>query len=180
MVGLVKQQNSSHASKAQSEVPADLRKKTLKAFLLHFFANVILAADAEAALEPYGLTRLHNRVLVLTAMNPGATVSDLLRAMRVSHQNLNPTMRQLVKDGLLIAKIGEEDRRQKRLYPTAKGRKLVQTVLRRQFARLEAALADCGPDATNAFLAVHEKLVDKDDLRWAERLAEDPSGLADV
>ena len=177
----MKQLNSSRAAKpAPSSAVSGLRKKALKAHLLHFFTNVLLAADAEAALEPYGLTRLHNRVLALTAMNPGATISDLLRAMRVTHQNLNPTMRQLIKEGLLVARIGEQDRRRKQLYLTAKGRRLVQTVLRRQLTRLEAALTACGPDATEAFLAVHERLVDKDDLKWVERLTEDPSGLADV
>ncbi|MET0675568.1 MAG: MarR family transcriptional regulator [Bradyrhizobium sp.] len=175
----MKQKSSSQAVKAQgAAAPTVLRKTALKAYLLHFFTNVLLAADAEVALEPYGLTRLHNRVLVLTAMNPGATVSDLLRAMRVTHQNLNAPMRQLIKDGLLVAKIGEKDRRQKQLYLTAKGRKMVQAVLNRQLARLETALADSGPEATEAFLAVHERLVDRDDLKWAERLAEDPSGLA--
>ncbi|MET4736670.1 DNA-binding MarR family transcriptional regulator [Bradyrhizobium japonicum] len=170
-------QKLSSAKAPAPAAPNTLRKTALKAFLLHFFANVLLAADAEAALEPYGLTRLHNRVLILTAMNPGATVSDLLRAMRVTHQNLNAPMRQLIKDGLLVAKIGEKDRRQKQLYLTAKGRKLVQAVLNRQLARLEATLANSGAEATNGFLAVHERLVDRDDLKWAERLAEDPSGL---
>ena len=183
----MKQLNSRRAATQQPAAappglrnPADLRKTALKAHLLHFFTNVLLAADAEAALEPYGLTRLHNRVLALTAMNPGATISDLLRAMRVTHQNLNPTMRQLIKNGLLVARIGEQDRRRKQLYLTAKGRKLVQTVLRRQLTRLEAALTASGPEATEAFLAVHERLVDQDDLKWVERLTEDPSGLADV
>jgi DNA-binding MarR family transcriptional regulator len=177
----MKQPNSSHAEKTPpSEARAALRKQALKAYLLHFFTNVLLAADAEAALEPYGLTRLHNRVLVLTAMNPGATISDLLRAMRVSHQNLNPTMRQLIKDGLLIAKIGEADRRRKQLYLSAKGRRLVQAVLHRQLARLEAVFGDIGAEATDAFIAVHEKLVDKDDLKWAERLAENSSGLTEI
>lgn len=173
----MKQKLSSAKAPAAPAAPNTLRKTALKAFLLHFFANVLLAADAEAALEPYGLTRLHNRVLILTAMNPGATVSDLLRAMRVTHQNLNSPMRQLIKDGLLVAKIGEKDRRQKQLYLTAKGRKLVQAVLNRQLARLEATLANSGAEATSGFLAVHERLVDRDDLKWAERLAEDPSGL---
>jgi len=173
----MKQKLSSAKAPTAPVAPSTLRKTALKAFLLHFFANVLLAADAEAALEPYGLTRLHNRVLILTAMNPGATVSDLLRAMRVTHQNLNAPMRQLIKDGLLVAKIGEKDRRQKQLYLTAKGRKLVQAVLNRQLARLEATLSNSGAEATNGFLAVHERLVDRDDLKWAERLAEDPSGL---
>jgi DNA-binding MarR family transcriptional regulator len=168
------------ARPATSPAVGGLRRKALKAHLLHFFTNVLLAADAEAALAPYGLTRLHNRVLALTAMNPGATIGDLLRAMRVTHQNLNPTMRELIRQGLLVAKIGEQDRRRKQLYLTAKGRRLVQTVLRRQLARLEAALAASGPEATDAFLAVHEKLVDKDDLKWVERLTEDPSGLTDI
>lgn len=173
-------QNSSTAVMADATAGAvGLRKTVMKAFLLHFLANVNLAADAEAALEPYGLTRLHNRVLTLAAMNPGVTIGEMLRAMRVTHQNLNPTMRLLIREGLLVAKIGEVDRRHKRIYPTAKGRKLVQNVLRRQLCRLEAALASCGPEATNAFLAIHEKMVDGDDLLWAERLAQDPSGLAE-
>jgi DNA-binding MarR family transcriptional regulator len=175
----MKQKTSSQSAKAQPPAaPNALRKTALKAYLLHFFTNVLLAADAEASLEPYGLTRLHNRILVLTAMNPGATVSDLLRAMRVTHQNLNAPMRKLIKDGVLVARIGEKDRRQKQLYLTAKGRKLAQAVFSRQLTRLETALAESGPEATDAFLAVHERLVDRDDLKWAERLAEDPSGLA--
>ncbi|WP_426528835.1 MarR family winged helix-turn-helix transcriptional regulator [Bradyrhizobium sp. McL0615] len=152
-----------------------LRAEAIEGFLLHFFANVNLAADALEAMEPHGLAKTHNRILSFVAFSPGVTVGEMVSALRVSHQNLNGPMRLLQKSGLLIAKIGNEDRRQRQLFVSAKGRRLVEQALARQMTRVEAAYRECGPDAVAGFLKVQRHLVEQQDRDWVERLKLDPA-----
>lgn len=156
----------------------ELRRRAFEGFFLHFFTNLNLAADANEALEPYKLTRLHHRILTLVSMMPGVTVGELVRALKVSHQNVNGPMRQLIQQGLVTAETGTEDRRQKHLFASAEGHEIVQAVLGRQLARLENAFRHCGPEAVQAFLEIHRHLVEEEDRAWIDRLSLDPHGLS--
>lgn len=158
---------------------APLRARAMEGLLLHFFVNITLMSDTYEAIDPHGLTRLHNRILSITGMMPGLTVGDLMRALRVTHQNLSAPIKQLLQKGLLVAEIGTEDRRQKHLYLTKGGRELVRAVLARQLVRIEAAYKACSPQAVEDFLAVQRRMLEPQERELVDRMVEDPGGICD-
>ncbi|WP_223999664.1 MarR family transcriptional regulator [Aureimonas sp. SA4125] len=122
---------------------------------LFFFAYREFTADADLVLERYGFGRAHHRVLHFVNRAPGMTIADLLDLLQITKQSLSRVLRQLVDGGFIQQIPGEEDRRQRRLYPTPSGRHLTLELSRAQAARIEAALATAGstdPRPVIAFL----------------------------
>jgi DNA-binding MarR family transcriptional regulator len=140
--------------------------------LLHFFANLSLTADVEEPLYLAGLGRPHHRILFFAEHAPGITVSELLDAMHVSHQNLRLPMKKLVNTGYLLMKPGVHDRRQRQLFISVKGRKLVDELKALQWERIGRAFMHAGPAAVDGFMKVHAALLDPKDTAWVERLME--------
>jgi DNA-binding MarR family transcriptional regulator len=150
---------------------ADLSTRALRrGLLMHFFANLCLTSDANLRLSELGFGRLHHRILFFAANAPGITVGELLGALRVTHQNVRAPMKHLLDSGHLLARIGQKDRRHKRLYASAKGRNLVDAISKRQMERIERAYRAAGPEAVRGFFLVHQHLVDPSDLDWMEQL----------
>jgi DNA-binding MarR family transcriptional regulator len=140
-----------------------------EAFLLHFFTHVHMTEAAATALGPSGFTLTKNRILGFATLTPGITVGELVRSLRVTHQNLNEPLRRLINEGYVVAKIGVEDRRHKQLFATAKGRRLYRRALAEQVNRLDHAFRTAGPEAVRGFLEVHRLLVEPADLEWIEK-----------
>ncbi|GGD28414.1 MarR family winged helix-turn-helix transcriptional regulator [Aureimonas glaciei] len=111
---------------------------------LFFFAYREFTADADLVLERYGFGRAHHRVLHFVNRAPGMTIADLLDLLQITKQSLSRVLRQLVEGDFIRQMPGEEDRRQRRLYPTRLGRDLTLELSRAQAARIEAALATAG------------------------------------
>ena len=111
---------------------------------LFFFAYREFTGDADLVLERYGFGRAHHRVLHFVNRAPGMTIADLLDLLQITKQSLSRVLRQLVDGGFIQQIPGEEDRRQRRLYPTHLGRELTLELSRAQAARIEAALATAG------------------------------------
>ena len=117
---------------------------------LLFFAYREFTTDADSILAQYGFGRAHHRILHFVNRDPGMTVADLLDLLQITKQSLSRVLRQVIDDGFVAQLPGDEDRRQRLLYPTAKGRALTLELSRAQAARIEAALArgaagDAGP-----------------------------------
>jgi DNA-binding MarR family transcriptional regulator len=93
----------------------------------------------------------------------------MVKRLRITHQAVNGPLRQLIEEGYVVAKIGVEDRRHKRLYATRKGSRLYVRHLTENVARVEEAFRAAGPEAVRGFLEVHRRLVDSGDREWAER-----------
>lgn len=108
---------------------------------LFFFAYREFTGDADVVLERYGFGRAHHRVLHFVNRSPGMTIADLLDLLQITKQSLSRVLRQLVDGGFISPLPGEEDRRQRRLYPTLQGRELTLELSRAQAARIESALA---------------------------------------
>jgi DNA-binding MarR family transcriptional regulator len=56
---------------------------------------------------------------------PGLKVADLLDVLRITKQSLGRVLKQLLDEGYIIQKTGNNDRRQRLLYATPKGEALV-------------------------------------------------------
>lgn len=107
---------------------------------LFFFAYRDFIADADEMLEAYGFGRAHHRVLHFVNRQPGLTVAELLDILRITKQSLGPVLRQLIDSGHLVQVTAPEDRRQRQLYPTQKGRNLSIELTHMQSRRIKGAL----------------------------------------
>ncbi|NKB54445.1 MAG: MarR family transcriptional regulator [Rhizobiaceae bacterium] len=107
---------------------------------LFFFAYRDFIADADGMLEEYGFGRAHHRVLHFVNRRPGMVVAELLEILRITKQSLGPVLRQLVESGHLVQIAGPEDRRQRLLYPTQKGRNLSIQLTHMQSRRIKGAI----------------------------------------
>ena len=128
--------------------PLFLREEELRQGIeLLFFAYRDFTAEPDALLAEYGFGRAHHRVIYFVGRNPLMTVSDLLDILRITKQSLGRVLKELVDQGFIESRAGSVDRRQRLLYPSAKGRKLALDLARLQGQRFTRALGELPPDA---------------------------------
>jgi DNA-binding MarR family transcriptional regulator len=112
---------------------------------LLFFAYRDFVSDPDEVLVRFGFGRAHHRVLHFVNRNPGMKVADLLDILKITKQSLGRVLKQLVDEGYVVQKEGENDRRQRLLHATAKGETLAMKLAGLQTARLARALSELGP-----------------------------------
>lgn len=127
-----------------------------------FFAYRGFTADPDRILETMDYGRAHHRALHFINRSPGLTVSSLMAILGVTKQSLNRVLRTLVDDGLVEARVGREDRRERNLYLTDKGQALERSLSDAQRARMRAAYRAAGPQAVQGFRTVLEAMMDPD------------------
>lgn len=135
---------------------------------LMFFAYRAFTQDPDEILAADGFGRAHHRALHFIASkhgggggaDAGATVSELIETLGVTKQSLNRVLRELVEKGLVEQRVGEKDRRQRRLSLTTEGRDLERRLAESQAARLRRAFREAGPDAVVGFRTVLERMLD--------------------
>jgi DNA-binding MarR family transcriptional regulator len=114
---------------------------------LFYFAYRDFTRDPDTMLEQYGFGRAHHRVLHFIHRNPGLKVAELLDILKITKQSLARVLKQLLDEGFVIQRAGSEDRRERRLYLSAKGVRLTDKLTQIQVKRVEGALATLGPGA---------------------------------
>lgn len=127
-----------------------------------FFAYRGFTADPDRILEGLDYGRAHHRALHFINRSPGLTVSSLMAILGVTKQSLNRVLRTLVDDGLVEARVGREDRRERNLHLTEKGQALERSLSDAQRARMRAAYRAAGPQAVQGFRTVLEAMMDPD------------------
>src|SRR5882672_114714 len=133
------------ASTAISSEPVFLREEEIRQGIeLLFFAYRDFTAEPDAILEEYGFGRAHHRVVHFVGRNPLMTVGELLGILRITKQSLNRVLGQLVRQGFIIQHRGPQDRRQRLLELTEKGRDLEHSLSELQRARVAAAYDQAG------------------------------------
>jgi DNA-binding MarR family transcriptional regulator len=137
---------------------------------LLFFAYRDFVAEADHLLEAYGFGRAHHRVLHFVDRNPGLTVAELLDILRITKQSLGRVLKELVDQGFITQREGEEDRRQRLLTTTAKGHALARQLASVQSQRIAAALAATGPGSHAVATGFLFALVDGPERAAVERL----------
>lgn len=78
------------------------------------------------------------------------TVAELLEILKITKQSLARVLKQLVESGYIAQRTGSEDRRQRLLYPTERGRLLIMELSRPQSRRINHALRKSGIAHTDA------------------------------
>ena len=130
---------------------------------LLFFAYRDFVGDADHELEAFGFGRAHHRVMHFVHRYPGLKVADLLDVLRITKQSLGRVLKQLLDEGYIIQKTGNNDRRQRLLYATAKGEALVAKLAGLQTDRINRTIQGidaAGQEAVRQFLRA---MIDRDD-----------------
>jgi len=130
---------------------------------LLFFAYRDFVGDADHELEAFGFGRAHHRVMHFVRRYPGLKVADLLDVLRITKQSLGRVLKQLLDEGYIVQRTGDNDRRQRLLFATAKGEALVGKLAGLQTDRINRALRDlelAGADTVRQFLRA---MIDHDD-----------------
>lgn len=127
---------------------------------LLFFAYRDFTSDPDAMLAGLGFGRAHHRVLHFVNRQPGMTVADLLDTLKITKQSLARVLKQLVRAGYVHQVTGPEDRRQRRLYPTRRGRELALALAAPQSRRIARALTGVGPESRAAVEAFLRGMID--------------------
>ncbi|MBX9814305.1 MAG: MarR family transcriptional regulator [Proteobacteria bacterium SG_bin5] len=129
------------------------------------FGHAALLRAADARLAELGLGRAHARALYFIARAPDATVTQLLGLLGVTKQSFGRVQGELVARGLIEARPGPRDRRERRLHLTEAGRALEAELFDLVRAKLAAAYAAAGQGAVGGFWAVLEELVPGEERR---------------
>jgi DNA-binding MarR family transcriptional regulator len=136
------------AANGAANDPQDVTREELVACAeLLFFAYRDFTAGPDAILAEYKFGRAHHRVLHFVHRHPGLRVADLLDILKITKQSLARVLKQLIDKGFIMQKAGNDDRRERRLFVTAKGGRLADKLTALQIKGLEAALERAGPGA---------------------------------
>ncbi|PRY93372.1 MarR family transcriptional regulator [Hasllibacter halocynthiae] len=125
-----------------------------------FFAYRAFTQDPDRILAERGYGRAHHRALHFIGRFPGTTVGQLLTTLGVTKQSLNRVLRTLMADDLVSARVGERDRRERRLALTPEGEALEAALSDAQRARMRQAYLQAGPEAVAGFRRVLEAMMD--------------------
>ena len=120
-----------------------------------FFAYRDFISDPDAILATSGFGRAHHRVVHFVTRYPGLKVADLLDVLRITKQSLGRVLKQLLDEGYIVQKAGDNDRRQRLLFATPKGEALVGKLAGMQTARIDSALESMnaeGAESVRQFL----------------------------
>lgn len=137
---------------------------------LLFFAYRDFVSDPDDVLRNFGFGRAHHRVLHFVNRHPGMKVADLLGVLKITKQSLGRVLKELVDQGYVVQKEGENDRRQRLLYVTPKGKALAMKLAGMQTMRIARALAELGPGAHEAARRFLIAMIDADDRDSVQRL----------
>ena len=137
---------------------------------LLFFAYRDFVSDPDDVLAKFNFGRAHHRVLHFVNRHPGIKVADLLEVLKITKQSLGRVLKQLVDEGYVVQKEGENDRRQRLLYATPKGEALAMKLAGLQTERIARALAEIGPNAHAAARRFLVAMIDADGRDGVQKL----------
>jgi len=153
--------------------PLFLREEELRqAIELLFFAYRDFISEPDRMLAEKGFGRAHHRVIYFVGRNPGITVSDLLSILQITKQSLSRVLGQLVDEGYISQKKGEQDGRQRLLSLTPQGKELEHQLTEDQRQRIAGAYREAGPEAVEGWRKVMVGLMTSDQDR--ERFERSP------
>ena len=130
---------------------------------LLFFAYRDFVGDPDHMLARFGFGRAHHRVLHFVHRYPGLKVADLLDVLRITKQSLGRVLKQLLDEGYIVQKAGNNDRRQRLLFATAKGEALVGKLAGLQTDRINRALDEIGAVGVDTVRRFLRAMIDRDD-----------------
>jgi DNA-binding MarR family transcriptional regulator len=155
---------------ASAEPSAPAAEPTWDIIELLFFAYRDFVSDPDDVLAKFSFGRAHHRVLHFVNRHPGMKVADLLDVLKITKQSLGRVLKQLVDQGYVVQREGENDRRQRLLYVTPKGEQLAMRLAGLQTERIARALAELGPGAHDAARRFLVAMIDSDGRDGVQKL----------
>ena len=125
--------------------------------LLHFGFRAVVK-EPDERLARLGLGRVHHRILFFIARKPGLSVSELIAVLGVTKQALNIPLRALTKKRLVRNAVNAENRRQRVLSLTPRGKALEARLSGHQRALFAAAFRRAGAGAARGWACVMREL----------------------
>jgi DNA-binding MarR family transcriptional regulator len=130
---------------------------------LLYFGYTRLTKSIDEGLAKHGLGRAHHRALYFVARQPNLAISDLLRILAITKQSLSRVLNELIEKGLIEARAGTVDRRQKLLRLTAAGIEFEAELFESLRSGLSNAYAAAGQESVTGFWRVLEGLIPDED-----------------
>lgn len=127
-----------------------------------FFAYRGFTSDPDRILNEIGFGRAHHRVLHFVNRHQGLNVAELLEILEITKQSLARVLKDLIRAGFVEQKAGAEDRRQRLLFLTARGKALSDALAGMQAERIARALAITGAENRPIIARFLAELIDKD------------------
>ncbi len=158
--------NSPKTRPPQETEPGYLRDEELRQGIeMLFYAYRDFTAEPDAILADYGFGRAHHRVIYFVGRYPGMSVSDLLGILQITKQSLSRVLGQLIREEFIVQTQGTQDRRQRLLKLTEKGRDLERKLTENQRARFAKAYRNAGAEAVEGFRRVMLGMMTSDEDR---------------
>jgi DNA-binding MarR family transcriptional regulator len=129
---------------------------------LMFFAHSRHLQHADEELGKRGLGRAHHRVLYFLARKPDMPVSELLAILAITKQSFGRVANALTDQGLMEARPGDRDRRQRLMRLTPEGMALEHDLFTVLHANMASAYAASGGQAVAGFWVVMQYLMGGD------------------
>ncbi len=126
---------------------------------LMFFAHSRHLQHADEELGKRGLGRAHHRVLYFLARKPDLPVNELLTILAITKQSFGRVANALTAQGLMEARPGERDRRQRLLRLTPEGTALEHDLFTVLHTNMATAYAASGGQAVAGFWVVMQHLM---------------------
>ncbi|MBS0478742.1 MAG: MarR family transcriptional regulator [Proteobacteria bacterium] len=126
---------------------------------LLFFAYSRVVRSVDERLGANSIGRAHHRALYFIGRHPDISVSELLAILSVTKQSLGRVLTELEGRGLIQARVGDRDRRQRLLRLTGKGYALDHELFNASRDIMAAASTRAGQQAVSGFWAVLEGLI---------------------
>lgn len=155
-----------HGATKLTANPLFLRDEELRqAIEMLFFAYRDFTGVADEILADYGFGRAHHRAIYFIGRHPGMTVSHLLRILRITKQSLNRVLSQLIDEDYVSQQQGTQDRRQRLLRLTDKGRALEERLSAAQRTLIAGAYREAGAEAVDGFRKVLLGIINSEEDR---------------
>lgn len=129
---------------------------------LLFFAYRDFVGEPDRLLARHGFGRAHHRVLHFVNRRQGLNVAELLEILEITKQSLARVLKDLINAGFVQQQAGAEDRRQRLLFLTGRGKELADALVGMQSARMERALAAAGAQHRPIIARFLGELIDKE------------------
>jgi len=126
---------------------------------LLFFGYSRLTRAVQQRLGESQLGLAHFRALYWVGRHPDISVSELLAILSVTKQSLGRVLTELEERGMVAARVGDRDRRQRLLRLTDKGQALDMDLFHAARDIMAGAYSQAGQQAVTGFWAVLEGLL---------------------
>lgn len=101
-------------------------------------------------------------------MQPGCTVQELAKTLRIANQNLNRVLSPLVKQGYVEQRHDPKDLRFRRLFLTDQGKELEEHGFQAQFERLDEVIKQTDRETLEAYLEFTRLMMDPEDRAFLD------------